>query len=103
MYLKTDSICNEYDFIEENGQMKELTVTITLEEYRYLVSEISTADKTVNSYQKEIERLLKENENYKALLLAKFPDIKSKMIEIIECLGKDIASSIQSEVQENDG
>lgn len=102
MSLKTDGDYNEFDYIEENGQIRELTVTIALSEYRTLVCEVTKADETICHYQEENQRLLKENENYKKFIFAKFPEIKNKVIEIIECLRKDFASSIQSEVQNNE-
>ena len=33
-YLKTGGFYEQDDFVEENGQLRELTVTITLSEYR---------------------------------------------------------------------
>ena len=37
-YLKTGGFYEQDDFAEENGQLRELTVTITLSEYRELVA-----------------------------------------------------------------
>lgn len=37
-YLKTGGFYEQDDFVEESGQLRELTVTITLSEYRELVS-----------------------------------------------------------------
>lgn len=37
-YLKTGGLYEQDDFVEENGQLWELTVTITLSEYRELVA-----------------------------------------------------------------
>lgn len=36
-YLKTGGFYEQDNFVEENGQLRELTVTITLSEYRDLV------------------------------------------------------------------
>ena len=36
-YLKTGGFYEQDDFVEENGQLRELTVTITLSEYRRLI------------------------------------------------------------------
>lgn len=35
--LKTDGLYEQDDFVEESGQLRELTVTITLSEYRRLI------------------------------------------------------------------
>lgn len=37
-YLKTGGFYEQDDFVEESGQLRELTVTITLSEYRELVT-----------------------------------------------------------------
>lgn len=37
-YLKTGGFYEQDDFVEENGQLRELTATITLSEYRELVA-----------------------------------------------------------------
>lgn len=37
-YLKTGGFYEQDDFVEESGQLRELTVTITLSEYRELVA-----------------------------------------------------------------
>lgn len=37
-YLKTGGLYEQDDFVEESGQLRELTVTITLSEYRELVA-----------------------------------------------------------------
>ena len=37
-YLKTGGFYEQDDFVEDNGQLRELTVTITLSEYRELVA-----------------------------------------------------------------
>lgn len=51
MALKTDyNSFNEDDFVESGGEMKELTVTITLCEYRNLITEQTR-------YEAEVDRL----------------------------------------------
>ena len=37
-YLKTGGFYEQDDFVEDSGQLRELTVTITLSEYRELVA-----------------------------------------------------------------
>lgn len=36
--LKTDYLFNEHDFVQHDGKIDELTVTITLNEYRELIT-----------------------------------------------------------------
>lgn len=63
---------NEDDFIEIDGQMKELTVTITLCEYRKLVMACTRQEKSLDDMHtrlnEEIDRnraLCKENDTLK--------------------------------------
>lgn len=57
MDLKTDNICyNEDNFVEENEQMHELTVKITLGEYRNLISEITRQDILIDKLTEEKKR-----------------------------------------------
>ncbi len=54
MALKTEEYSyNEDNFIEENGTLKELTVTITLAEYRNLISERCYNEKLIETLHNE--------------------------------------------------
>lgn len=75
MSLKTDYNYNEDDFTERNGQLDELTVTITLCEYRNLITEITRLDMTVdrlNEEKSELEQKLKSASE--ALAVCKMPE-----------------------------
>ena len=54
---KTDYSVNEDNFIEVDGQMKELTVTITLCEYRNLIGDRIYSEKFIEKLQDENEYL----------------------------------------------
>ena len=60
MSLKTDYHYNEDDFAERGGQLDELTVTITLCEYRNLITEQTRLDMTVDRLQEEKAELEKK-------------------------------------------
>lgn len=66
---------NEDDFAERSGQLDELTVTITLCEYRNLITEITRLDMTVDRLQEEkaeLEKKLKAASE--ALAVCKMPE-----------------------------
>ena len=60
MSLKTDYHYNEDDYVERSGQLDELTVTITLCEYRNLITEQTRLDMTVDRLQEEKVELEKK-------------------------------------------
>ncbi len=59
--LKTSWKINDDDFVERDGKMQELTVTITLCEYRNLVQAVERYDIANNRLQEENEKLKAEN------------------------------------------
>lgn len=61
MSLKTEYSYNEDDFVQNTNGMQELTVTITLCEYRNLVSEIERQDILIERLQEENKRLTNAN------------------------------------------
>jgi hypothetical protein len=62
MAMKTAEYCyNEDNFVEENDTMKELTVTITLGEYRNLIQERVYNEKTIETLQEEKKVLNLQN------------------------------------------
>ena len=67
MSLKTDYDYNynEDNFVEVDGQLKELTVTITLCEYRSIISELAYGEKAIEKLQEENEKLRKEIKDLK--------------------------------------
>ena len=67
MSLKTDYDYNynEDNFVEVDGQLKELTVTITLCEYRSIISELAYNEKVIEKLQEENEKLRKEIKDLK--------------------------------------
>lgn len=57
MSLKTEyNSFNEDDFVENGGEMKELTVTITLCEYRYLIAEQTRNEAEIDRLQDQLKR-----------------------------------------------
>lgn len=88
---------NEDDFKEENGELKELTVTITLCEYRNLIEERAYNEKAIEKLQTENESLRKENANLKALVLHKSPELRNKIAEVIKMFKKQLEEDLLNE------
>ena len=57
MRLKTDTSYDADNFVQRGSYLDELTVTITLCEYRDLVQQSACDEKEIESLQEEIERL----------------------------------------------
>lgn len=92
MSNKTDFSYNEDNFVEQNGELKELTVTITLEEYRNLIEERCYSDKAIEQLQEEVEELRKQRDNYVKIYLLKNPEIAEKIEDIGMFIIKDVAA-----------
>lgn len=81
MSLKTEfNYYNEDDFVQSGENLQELTVTITLCEYRNLIKEITCQDKTIEKLEEENKRLNEQNKAYQDYITVNHP-------EIIESLG----------------
>ena len=75
-YLKTGGFYEQDDSVEENGQLRELTVTITLSEYR----ELEVSSMRQRDYIDQIDAL-KEGMDYLCqLILEANPDLASYVI-----------------------
>lgn len=85
MSLKTDCRYNEDDFAERSGQLDELTVTITLCEYRNLITEQTRLDMTVDRLQEEKAELEKKLKAASEALAA------CKMPEWVKTIGNALA------------
>lgn len=85
MSLKTEYNYNEDDFAERSGQLEELTVTITLCEYRNLITEQTRLDMTVDRLQEEKAELEKKLKAASEALAA------CKMPEWVRTIGNTLA------------
>lgn len=82
-YLKTGGFYEQDDFVEENGQLRELTVTITLSEYRSLLRSAVYENSRVDQADRQqlvIDTLSK-------LLLTFIPDFSDNVREIVKLMG----------------
>lgn len=95
MNLKTEYGYNEDNFVEQGGELKELTVTITLCEYRNLVQTITYQDVTIEKLQEENNNLTAQNKSYADYIVSKNPDI-------IKQLGCAISGFFNVDVKQSD-
>lgn len=63
MITKTEHGFYEYDFVERNGQLEELTVTLTLGEYRGLIQVVERLEAKNYSLNKQLKELCDEKED----------------------------------------
>lgn len=90
----------DYSWVKENflaGQ--ELTVTITLGEYRGLVTSKATADQSIrasNDKALKMEQEMKKAQEQAELLKAENYDLQSKLM-LMRCLHPDDASSLSQD------
>lgn len=82
--LKTSNgVFEQDDFVEENGQLRELTVTITLSEYRSLLR--SAAYEQARLGQADRQQLVIDT--LSKLILTFSPDFSDNVREIINLMG----------------
>ena len=86
MSLKTEYTYNEDDFIETTNGMQELTVTITLGEYRNLIKEITYQDGVIERLQEENKRLTEQNKTISAYIVSQKPEMIRNYINAVGCL-----------------
>lgn len=76
-YLKTGGFYEQDDFVEESGQLRELTVTITLSEYRELVA----SSMQRSNYIDQIDDLTQAVDYFCQLVLEAKPDLAAYVID----------------------
>ena len=70
----------EEDYVESAGELHELTVTITLNEYRALIREAVVAEAKIERLEAELEELRKEKKSLSdALAVCKMPAFIEKI------------------------
>lgn len=86
MNLKTDYGWNEDDFIQDDEKMKELTVTITLCEYRNLLREQTQNEAIICELEKKLKDTQESYKNALQVMLLKSPETIKKIVDVIETL-----------------
>lgn len=81
--LKTKYSYNEDDFVQNGEELKELTVTITLCEYRNLIRELSTYDTKIESLQEENKKTKEQLRSLAEIIVYKDPEIMNDIKKVI--------------------
>ena len=68
--LKTSYGYNENDFVEKDGTLQELTVTITLSEYRDLIVTKEALSADIETFRKKVNELTEQNKNLSQAVIA---------------------------------
>lgn len=99
MSLKTAYCYNEDNFIEQNESMNELTVTITLNEYRNLIEDKVYSEKAIEKLQEENETLRKANKNLSHLVISKNPELLKNVVTTVKDIfgNKEIVEAAERE------
>ena len=84
--MKTEYSYNEDDFVQNRDGMQELTVTITLCEYRNLVKDLSHQDSTIERLEEENKRLKEQNKTYQKYIVANRPELIEKLSDFANAL-----------------
>lgn len=82
MSLKTDYGFNEDDFVQTGESMNELTVTITLTEYRNLIREQAQAEKQIELLEEKLKQAKESGQAFMQLLFLKSPEIVNKICDL---------------------
>ena len=96
---------NSFDSVQtidknENSVLQELTVTITLAEYRELLQTVRDDINEISRLEETNKRLADQNNAFSTLLYAKSPEIKQKLAEVMDLLSDEI-KAIFAEGEEN--
>ena len=84
MSLKTDyANFNEDDFVESGGEMKELTVTITLCEYRNLIAENARYEALINQLGDKRKNLESQVKTLSEMVLYDHPEFYTDMFDAV--------------------
>ena len=92
---------NEDDFVQNDNKMFELTVRITLHEYRTLVSKKEYLESENRQLKEEILKLQKSNESLSKIIYASNPKAAEKIFEGINSLLSSVAET-ESEEEPDD-
>lgn len=80
----------EDDYVERGGSCEELTVTITLREYRGLIEEKVKQAAEIERLTAECDKFEKQAQEYAKALFAKCPDVMRNITQAVrEILGTD--------------
>lgn len=80
-YLKTDYQYNEDDFVQNGDFLNELTVTITMCEYRNLIREQAQNEKRIEILEEELKKTRESCKTFMQLFMVKSPNVINKICD----------------------
>lgn len=85
MYLKSECTgANDDNFVQDGETMKELTVTITLEEYRNLIIERTRNEEYINNLEERFKKLESQAKLMTDMVLFDHPEFYGDMVEAVK-------------------
>ena len=105
MSLKTEYGYNDDDFVQVGADMKELTVTITLCEYRNLIREQAQSAKEIEVLQDKLKKAQESGKFFMELMLLKSPEAVNKICDLYNEFfpnGKTNAEEIENDERERE-
>ena len=82
MSLKTEYSYNEDDFVQSGESLNELTVTITLCEYRNLIREQTRSAKQIECLEEELKKAKEAGKTFMQLCMIKSPETINKICDV---------------------
>ena len=103
MYLKSECTgANDDDFVQAEGTMKELTVTITLCEYRNLITERTRYEAEVDRLQDRLKQAEEREKLMTDVVMLDHPEFYTDMFDaVVKFLKKANTPVSVEEVNEN--
>lgn len=98
MSLKTEYSYNEDNFVQSGESLNELTVTITLEEYRNLIREQTRSAKQIECLEEELKKAKESAKTFMQLFMIKSPETINKLCDMFS----DIFPNNETETEEGD-
>lgn len=80
--LKTEYDYNEDDFVQNGDALKELTVTITLAEYRGLIREQTRSAEQIEHLEEELKKVKEGYTMAMQLVMLKSPETVNKVCDL---------------------
>ena len=84
MNLKTDYGWSGDDFVQADGTINELTVTITLCEYRNLIRDRQRHEVIIEGLNSELKKSRESMQTFAQMVSLKSPEVIDKLVSIIE-------------------
>lgn len=96
--LKTVHGYNEDDFVQNGDSLNELTVTITLAEYRSLIREQTRSAERIECLEEQLKNTKESAKTFMQLFMIKSPETLDKICDVL----KEIFPSNKTEAEEGE-